>query len=215
MPDHLTSLRVHSQVQAAQAAAPKAGPGKFPPAMCAYVERVFAQQVPPERKAAMQAELKAIIEDANAKGEMWTRDWDTAPLPSAAGGAAGSSSARSAATAAAAAISAKVAKEANRWDTARRGSEHTQWSSAKGTAAEEPSRRGRLELPDWRPNNEWKKANKRQKKVRRVLTGFHAFFSLSRVCIRAWCWRRHPISSIGGCCKADLPIELWSSNFFE
>lgn len=146
-----------------QAAAPKTGTGKFPPAMCAYVERVFAQQVSPEKKAAMQAELKAIIEDANAKGEMWTRDWDTTPLPAALGGLSNGTTARSAATAAAAAISAKVAKD-NRWGAARRGGEHGQWSSAKG-AAEEPGRRAKMELPDWRPNNEWKKPVKRQKKV--------------------------------------------------
>ena len=55
----------------------------------------------------LQAELRDMIQSASAKGELWTRDWDTVPLPSsltADGGAA----ARQAAQAAAAAISAKV-----------------------------------------------------------------------------------------------------------
>ena len=55
----------------------------------------------------VQAELKEMIQSASARGELWTRDWDTMPLPSsltADGGAA----AKQAAQAAAAAISAKV-----------------------------------------------------------------------------------------------------------
>ena len=158
------NLHSCTQVDTVQAAPVKTGTGKFPPAMCAYVERVFAQKVLPERKAAMQAELKAIIEDANVKREMWTRDWDTIPLPSVLGGASSiGSTARSAATAAAAAISAKVAKN-SRWGVPQHGAEHGQWSSAKDTA-EEPSRRAKVDLPDWRPTNEWKKPVKRQKKV--------------------------------------------------
>ncbi len=58
-------------------------------------------------RVTLQAELRDVIQSASAKGELWTRDWDTVPLPSsltADGGAA----ARQAAQAAAAAISAKV-----------------------------------------------------------------------------------------------------------
>lgn len=148
-----------------------AGAGKFPPSMCAYVQRVFAQQVSPQQKAAMQAELKGIIEDANVKGEMWTKNWDIAPLPasctagsSAPGSRASPASAREAASAAAAAISAKVAQD-SRWGVAGRGA--GKWSTAS-SGSSGSTREAKVMLPDWRPNNEWKKnsPNKRQKKVR-------------------------------------------------
>lgn len=36
----------------------------------------------------VQAKLREIIDDARAKGEMWTRDWDKVPFPLSAAAAA-------------------------------------------------------------------------------------------------------------------------------
>ncbi|CAL8460527.1 g56 [Coccomyxa elongata] len=63
------------------ASGPAAGSGNsWPASLKAYVERAFAQVS--EDRAGLQEKLKQIINDAKAKGELWTRSWDTMPLPS-------------------------------------------------------------------------------------------------------------------------------------
>ena len=57
--------------------------------------------------ARVQAELRQMIESASASGDLWTRDWDTMPLPSSLT-ADGAAAAKQAAEAAAAIITAKV-----------------------------------------------------------------------------------------------------------
>lgn len=63
------------------ASGPAVGSGNsWPASLKAYVERAFAQVS--EDRAGLQEKLKQIINDAKAKGELWTRSWDTMPLPS-------------------------------------------------------------------------------------------------------------------------------------
>ncbi|CAL5222496.1 g4870 [Coccomyxa viridis] len=64
----------------AAAAAPVGGQG-WPISLRSYVERSFAQKIPDEKKGALNVALKQIISDAQAKGELWTRSWETMPLP--------------------------------------------------------------------------------------------------------------------------------------
>lgn len=64
---------------------PTAGPApkasQFPVAMRAYVERAFLAAKSPEQKKAMTPALKAVIDAASARGELWMTNWDTLPLP--------------------------------------------------------------------------------------------------------------------------------------
>lgn len=77
------------------AAAPAPKSSQFPPAMRLYVERAFLAAKTTEQKAAMTPALKAVIDAASAKGELWMTNWDTLPLPNAAalGGGAGAAAA--------------------------------------------------------------------------------------------------------------------------
>lgn len=69
------------QVAEKPAAAPAVKSSQFPPAMRAYVERAFLAAKTPQQKAVMTPALKAVIDAASAKGELWMTTWDTLPLP--------------------------------------------------------------------------------------------------------------------------------------
>ena len=73
------------QVAEKPAAAPAPKSSQFPPAMRAYVERAFRAAKTPEQKQAMAPALKAVVDAASAKGELWMTQWDTLPLPSMGG----------------------------------------------------------------------------------------------------------------------------------
>lgn len=70
------------QVAETPAAAPAPKASQFPPAMRAYVERAFLAAKTPEQKKLMTPALKAVIDAASTKGELWMTNWDTLPLPS-------------------------------------------------------------------------------------------------------------------------------------
>ena len=56
--------------------------GGWPPALRGWVERAFAAcGASAEARAWVKAPLKAVIDDATQRGELWTRDWDATPLP--------------------------------------------------------------------------------------------------------------------------------------
>lgn len=65
---------------AAASAAADAGRKGWPPSLKAYVLRYFEQYGGSLTEAHKQ-DLKQMIQDAEAKGELWTRDWDRTPLP--------------------------------------------------------------------------------------------------------------------------------------
>ena len=69
-------------------AAPSAAPGSasWPPSLRSYVERAFAA-FPASARPALAAALKATIAEAQAKGDVWTRAWDSLPLPDVSVGA--------------------------------------------------------------------------------------------------------------------------------
>ncbi len=88
----------------AAAAAPAAAAGGgggvgWPPALRAWVERAFSSCVDAAARAWMKDPLRACIDDASAKGELWTRDWDTTPVPRPPGSGGGASGASSSAPA--------------------------------------------------------------------------------------------------------------------
>ncbi|KAL0032249.1 hypothetical protein WJX79_000691 [Trebouxia sp. C0005] len=60
----------------------------FPPSLHSFVQRCFNDPAAGSDKTALQAKLREIIDDARAKGEMWTRDWDKVPFPLSAAAAA-------------------------------------------------------------------------------------------------------------------------------
>jgi hypothetical protein len=62
-----------------------------------------------------QAELREMIHVASASGDLWTRDWDTMPLPSSLTANDGAAAAKQAAQAAAAVITAKVRPRLCQW----------------------------------------------------------------------------------------------------
>lgn len=55
-------------------------PQQWPPAVKGYVERCFKACKPSQREGLQQA-LKLVIQDAQCKGELWSRKWDTLPIP--------------------------------------------------------------------------------------------------------------------------------------
>lgn len=57
------------------------GAKAWPPSLRAFVERAFQACKGDVDRAALQINLKHIITEASTKGELWTRDWDTMPLP--------------------------------------------------------------------------------------------------------------------------------------
>ena len=66
-------------VPTATAAAPSK---QWPPPLKAYVERCFAVcKLNESLRDFVTEELKRIINDATARGELWTKDWDRCPLP--------------------------------------------------------------------------------------------------------------------------------------
>ena len=78
------------------------GSKAWPPSLRVYVERAFARATEAGSRAQLQAALRGMIKDAEAKGEIWTRSWDTMPLPLGLGAAASSPAAALASSAAAA-----------------------------------------------------------------------------------------------------------------
>jgi hypothetical protein len=87
------------QQPSAATAAGGQGSKNWPPSLRAYVERAFAQCKGDGNRAQLQEALRRIITDAQAKGEMWTRSWDTTPLPTCVAPQADSSAAAAAAPA--------------------------------------------------------------------------------------------------------------------
>ncbi|KAL0049354.1 hypothetical protein WJX82_000296 [Trebouxia sp. C0006] len=61
---------------------------EFPPSLHNFVQRCFDDPAAGSNKTDLQAKLKAMIADAKAKGETWTRDWDKVPFPLSTGAAA-------------------------------------------------------------------------------------------------------------------------------
>ncbi|GAB4818303.1 hypothetical protein N2152v2_005349 [Parachlorella kessleri] len=62
------------------AGAAASGSQAWPPSLKAWVERVF-KLTDAKQRPKLQQVLKTVIQDATNKGELWTRDWDTMPLP--------------------------------------------------------------------------------------------------------------------------------------
>ena len=52
---------------------------QWPPSLKEYVTRVF-RAVPKSSRAEVQTALKSIIQGVSARGELWTVDWESAPL---------------------------------------------------------------------------------------------------------------------------------------
>ncbi|KAJ3087992.1 hypothetical protein HK102_009813, partial [Quaeritorhiza haematococci] len=72
----------------------KGGGESWPESLKNYVTRVF-DNCPPERRDAVEKQLKELIVTTNAKKAMWSTDWDSMPLPAlcqAGGGASRSPS---------------------------------------------------------------------------------------------------------------------------
>ncbi|KAK3274725.1 hypothetical protein CYMTET_17108 [Cymbomonas tetramitiformis] len=57
------------------------GSKAWPPSLRAFVERAFQSCKGDVDRAALQINLKHIITEASTKAELWTRDWDTMPMP--------------------------------------------------------------------------------------------------------------------------------------
>lgn len=52
----------------------------WPPSLRDFVARVFKEAASKEARAQAQALLKEVIAEANAAGELWTRDWNSYSL---------------------------------------------------------------------------------------------------------------------------------------
>ena len=73
-------------------APPDAAPARtgWPPSLRAWVERAFSSCVnDPGTREWIKAPMKSMIDEATARGELWTRDWDRTPLPAKPGASAG------------------------------------------------------------------------------------------------------------------------------
>ena len=57
------------------------GGKSWPSSLRAYVERTFHKCVSDAERKTLQVHLKALISQAQAAGELWTRDWASMPLP--------------------------------------------------------------------------------------------------------------------------------------
>ncbi len=75
-------LKVPDRKEQPKPDVPSGGPGQtWPQSLRSWVERAFKAAKEDPNRVALQEALKQIISDAQAKGEVWTRDWDNVPLP--------------------------------------------------------------------------------------------------------------------------------------
>ena len=70
----------HAKTPAPQNAGAPVTSNQWPPGLKSYVERCF-KNVSQLQRANLQKALKIVIADAQNVGELWSRDWDTLPLP--------------------------------------------------------------------------------------------------------------------------------------
>jgi hypothetical protein len=80
-PAYIAPARPVAGAPAGGAAAAGPAAGGWPPALRAWVTRAFNSCSDAATRAWMPEPLKACIDEATAKGELWTRDWDTTPVP--------------------------------------------------------------------------------------------------------------------------------------
>ncbi len=76
---------------AAAAPAPAAAQRDWPPGLQEYVARCF-RAAPPAQHPLLQPALRAVMDAARARGELWTRDWAAEPPPDLGGAAAAAAS---------------------------------------------------------------------------------------------------------------------------
>lgn len=78
-------IQVQQPQPSASAAAPAAQDGEpkqqWPGSLRAWVTRAFSQCVDEDSRAQMTGALRTLINGATERGELWTRDWDTWPVP--------------------------------------------------------------------------------------------------------------------------------------
>ena len=56
-------------------------PSGWPDSLRRYTQKAFINAPSPEEKARLQTYLKDLIKTAQDRGELWTNDWDSMPLP--------------------------------------------------------------------------------------------------------------------------------------
>lgn len=56
-------------------------PSGWPDSLRRYTQRAFIEATSPGDKARLQVHLKNMITNAQDKGQLWTTDWETMPLP--------------------------------------------------------------------------------------------------------------------------------------
>ena len=69
--------------------------GNWPPALRAYVERVFTEYGSPAVRPQAEAHLRRLISRAMQRGTLWAHDWAGEPLPSTIGDGSSRSSSSS------------------------------------------------------------------------------------------------------------------------